>query len=262
MRIFSHGLLFSQDSAPGLPSALELQNSAPPTGEATATDSATQKPTEPEPLENDQAATTGNSGKSGLGEAVRKATAAITDRAKNIFKKSRGRWRKCRACDGQPGNPDCPECKGTGKLPNKNDSPGDEITSDVETATDGPGDLPPAGPAAGEIHPEGGNRFRRAVSSSIKSVFAILSAIVAGYADASEIDPDFTDKAIAKAMPKDDDIDAFNDDLDAVLKKHNVQPKNSEEWALAINGLKMAAPLAVLVFEFRRELRRKRKEGK
>lgn len=212
--------------------------------------------------QNDTAATTGNSDKGGLREAISKATAAISDGAKSIFKKSRGRWRKCRACDGQPGNFECEQCKGTGKLPNKNDAPAEGISGegldDDETQTDLPGTRPPVG----ENNSEGGNRFRRSVSSSVKSLYGILGAVVAGYADASEIDPDFTDKAIAKAMPSDEDIKNFNDDLDAVLKKRNIQPENCEEWALAINGLKMAAPFAVLIFEFRRELRRKRKEGK
>lgn len=262
MQIFSRGLLLNPESEPGLSPTNQPPTEATPNGGATATDSAPEIPPKPASPENDDTAKNGNSGKGGLGEAIRKATAAIGDAGKSIFKKARGRWRKCRACDGQPGNFECPDCKGSGKLPNKNDQPGDEQNPEPEKETVGTGDLSGAGQPSGPGNPEGGNRFRRSVSSSIKSVFAILSAIVAGYADASEIDPEFTDRALEKAMPKDEDIAAFNDDLDAVLKKHNVEPKNSEEWALAINGLKMAAPFAVLIFEFRRELRRKRKEGK
>lgn len=258
MRIFSHRTLLNPSSDPGLPPSADSQNSAAPTGAADATISAPENP----PIKNDETATVGNSDKGGLGEAVRKATAAIADGDKAVFKKARGRYRKCRACDGQPGNSDCEQCHGTGKLPNKNDQPGAENPADVETEISKATDLPPAGPAVVENNSKGGNRFRRSVSSSVKSIFSILGAIVAGYADAAEIDPEFTDKALEKAMPDEKAIADFNDDLDAVLEKHNIQPKNSEEYALAINGLKMAAPLAVLVFEFRRELRRKRKEGK
>lgn len=214
------------------------------------------------PPKNDENKGNPNSGDSGLGEAIRKATAAVTEGAKNIFKKSRGRWKKCRRCDGKPGTFECPDCKGTGKLPNKADAAVEEIPGEYLDGDETPADLPPVGPTAGEGNQEGGNRFRRSVASSVKSLFGILGAVVAGYADASGIDPEFSDKALAKAMPLDDDIRNFNDDLDAVLKKRNIQPENCEEWALAINGMKMAAPLAVLVFEFRRELRRKQKEGK
>jgi hypothetical protein len=264
----NHGMNFARqlltpDSAPGLPPITELSDSAKPTGEADANFSAPEIPIQPAP-KNDAPATVENSGKGGLGEAIRNATATITNAATGIFKKSRGRYRKCRQCDGKPGNEQCPDCKGTGKLPNKNDAPGvvEEIVGEIaESENSASVDLPPAGPAASAGDSQGGNRFRRSVSSSVKSLFAILGSVVAGYADAAKLDPDFTDAALKKAMPAEKDIEAFNDDLDAVLRKRGVEPKNSEEWALAINGLKMAAPLAVLVFEFRRELRRQREEG-
>lgn len=218
-------------------------------------------PQPPTPPKNDENPGNANSGNSGLGEAIRKATAAITEPIKNIIKNPRGRMRKCRACDGKPGNPNCPECKGTGKLPNKA-AVVEEITGEGLDDDETQIDLPPAGPTPSGGNQEGGNRFRRSVSSSIKSVFAILGAGLAAYADANEIDQDFTDKAIARAMPKPEDLDAFNDDLDAVLKKRNIHPENCEEWALGINAVKMALPMAALAIEFRRELRRKRKEGK
>lgn len=265
MRFTTDRRLLAPDSDSSL-SAANDSPSAAPTDPTTENNSAPENPTATNPpAKNDDSATNGNSGEAGILQKIRRASASVANLGGKMFAKAKGRPKKCRACDGQG----CEECGWTGKLPSKNDRPiseagdagGDsesEPVAENPASTDLPGDRPPVV----LDNPETGNRFRRAVASSVKSFFGILSAFVSGYADASGIDPDFTDKAISKAMPSDDDIAAFNDDLDAVLRKHNVAPKNSEEWALAINGLKMAAPFAVLILEFRRELRRQRKEKK
>jgi len=60
-------------------------------------------------------------------------------------------------------------------------------------------------------------------------------------------------------MPSDEDVLAFTDSLDVVLKKRNIEPKNCEELTLAIDGLNLVSGFPVLLAVFNAEIERKKK---
>lgn len=192
--------------------------------------------------------------KAGITEKVRAAAARVIGQAGFTFTKGRGRPKKCVECDGIG----CDSCGYTGKMPGKLDRPMPAEAPELPpadfqriTVVDAP--ALPAGPDTSVSA-----LFRRSCVASVKGVLGILKGIVGAYASAAGIAPAFTAKALAKADPDHEALADFTESLDVVLKKHNVQPKHAEEWALAINGARLVAPYALLIAEFKAEIHRNR----
>lgn len=80
--------------------------------------------------------------------------------------------------------------------------------------------------------------------------------------DAAELDRDFSDRALKKCEPSSEALDRWSDSLDAVLKKHNVEPKHSEEIAFAVNSVELLTPFGVLLAELKGEIRRRKEREK
>ena len=68
------------------------------------------------------------------------------------------------------------------------------------------------------------------------------------------------DRLAKKCEPNPQALSDFSDSLQAVLAKHNVQPKNSEEWALAINALEIASPYFFVLTELNEEIKKQSKQ--
>ena len=198
-----------------------------------------------------------DSPKIGLGEKIRRATRGLFDGAG--FKKGKGRPKKCRACDGVG----CAECNWTGVQPGKADVPisqGDDVerlpvASAPEVARV---EIPITGVDSPAVDSARASLFRRSVTSAARSLLKILTSIVRVYMDAAELDAKFSDRALAKCQPDGEALNRWTDSLDAVLKKHNCEPKHSEEIALAVNTAEMLAPFGVLLAEIKGEIRRRR----
>jgi len=224
----------------------------------------TEFPAVVQPSESNEPATRAkNPSENNLGQKIRRATASVINRAGQVFKKGRGRPRNCELCEGAG----CESCDFSGKQPGK---------LDVPISQGGPGGeikhVPPLQPAGGL--PEGSpmaaespapapdtsraSLFRRSVVSAARSIIKILTGIVRVYADAAEIDPKFTDRALSRCEPSADALDRWTESLDVVLKKHQVEPKHAEEISLAVNTAELLAPFGILIAEFKGEIRRRR----
>lgn len=87
----------------------------------------------------------------------------------------------------------------------------------------------------------------------------MIKGVLTIKADAAGIDREFTKKALEEALPGQREIDDFADSLDAVLKKHGVEPKSTEEINLAIDGLNLFTGFPLLLATFNAEIERKKK---
>lgn len=76
--------------------------------------------------------------------------------------------------------------------------------------------------------------------------------------DAAGLDGKFSDRALSKCEPTPEALERWTESLDAVLKKHSVEPKHSEEIALAVNTCELVAPFGILLAELKGEIRRQR----
>lgn len=107
--------------------------------------------------------------------------------------------------------------------------------------------LPPVDSASGGI------LFRKAAVACFKFCFTIASSIVGSQAKKTGYNDDEL-KALKKSLEP--DPDALKDtveSLDAVLKKHRIQPKNAEEWALAMNLCRLFSPHATAFMQLRKD---------
>ncbi len=100
--------------------------------------------------------------------------------------------------------------------------------------------------------------FRKSVVGAIKAAFGIVKKVFRIKAEAAGLDRDFVEKAIASADPDPGALEEFCDSLDALLKKHNCEPKNSEEISFGLNTLRLAAPWALTFSMLNAEIQRKR----
>lgn len=203
-------------------------------------------------------------GKAGVIEKMRSAAARVFTEAGFEFAKGRGRPKNCPVCRNKlPEKSACRACNGTGHVPGKLDG----AVSGVPplAAPDGlPADSPMHTPVAGLAAGAGGAvadlsgvaLFRRSVVASVKGALAMLGSCVGIYGRRAGCRPAFVAEKLKEAAPDEAALNDFTDSLDAVLKKRNIQPENAEEWALAVNGVRLLAPYGQLVFEFRQEVRR------
>jgi hypothetical protein len=197
--------------------------------------------------------------KTALGSKLRRLGAGVV--AKFKFRKGRGRPKKCRQCDGNG----CAGCDFTGYEPGKADATPDDVAR-VDALQPAPG-LPPDSPmSALAVAPLGDSvraaAFRRTVGAAVRGIFKIIRGLIFIKAKAAGIDNSFTERAVAEAFPKKEEIDAFTESLDAVLKKHGVEPKNCEEINLAIDGLNLCSGIPLLFATFNAEIERKKLEEK
>jgi hypothetical protein len=72
------------------------------------------------------------------------------------------------------------------------------------------------------------------------------------------LEKDFIDAAIKEGLPQKEQVDDFANSLDAVLKKHGVEPDNCEEWTLAIDGLNLFSGFPAMFAMFKEEIERKK----
>lgn len=205
------------------------------------------------PAENEQITASSSAPKAGVVEKIRAAASRVIGQAGFTFKKGRGRPKNCPACDGEG----CDACDFTGKVPGKLDKPAEQIPQPVPIRTS---EIPQTSfaPSTAVADSSRGEIFRRACKAAVKGCIEILKAVVSTYAGAAGVDAVFTRKALDKASPDDDALRDFTDSLDAVLKKHAVEPQHAEEIALAVNGARLLAPFALLLAEFKGEIARKR----
>ncbi len=120
--------------------------------------------------------------------------------------------------------------------------------------------VPPSNviPLPAATDPAGASLFRKAAVAAVKGVLAVFKQIIRIKAGAAGLDKEFTEKALRTAEPDPEVLSDFNESLELVMRKHNVAPKNSEEWALAINAGRLAAPFLLLFTTFNAEIERKR----
>lgn len=238
----------------------ETKSGAVPVESSPITATPTPTPQPITPLENEPTPAGNHPSENGLGEKLRRATAGLF--AKAGFKKGKGRPKKCRECGGDG----CDECNWTGKEPGRADVPisqGDGGELDLETAPEAAGiKIPVSGVDSPGVATARGELFRRSVTAAARSALKILTAVVRVYMDAAELDAKFCDRAISKCEPSGDALNRWSESLDAVLKKHNVEPKHSEEIALAVNTAELLVPFGVLIAELKGEIRRRKLEGK
>lgn len=215
-------------------------------------------PGTPRQTENEPPASKPVAAKTGLREKIRRATAGVISRAGQTFTKGRGRPRNCEECGGAG----CDVCAFSGKAPGKLDVPVEGV-GEIKSvpALSPPSSLPADSPMA-DSAPDSlrASIFRRSVVSAARSVIKILMAIVRVYAGAAEIDPVFTEKALARCEPSGEALDRWTESLDVVLKKHRVEPKHAEEISLVVNTVELFAPFGFLLAEFKGEIRRRREK--
>lgn len=188
--------------------------------------------------------------KVGLREKIRRATAPLWQAAG--LKKGKGRPKKCRNCDGMG----CPECNWTCIAPGKGD---ETLSLPLESQPENARvEIPIAGADSPAVDSARASLFRRSVTSACRSVLKILTGIVRVYMDAAGLDGKFSDRALSKCEPTPEALERWTESLDAVLKKHSVEPKHSEEIALAVNTCELVAPFGILLAELKGEIRRQR----
>jgi len=135
--------------------------------------------------------------------------------------------------------------------------------ADTGDAPDTPADTaqnPFALPVSASPDPGVGVLFRKAACAGVKATFGAANAVTRYFARRAELGDAFTDKLVKSLAPDPDALADFVESLDAVLKKHNWQPKSAEEWALAINFVRLMTPYGTAIAELRAEIRRKAKE--
>ena len=143
---------------------------------------------------------------------------------------------------------------GRGKDESEPDAPdlaAPNVPRGVTTNPVGSGTAPD--PAAASI-------FRRCCISSVKGVIDILNQVTRIFAGAADFDPKFTERAIATAEPDKEALSEFTESLDLVLKKHNVQPKHAEEFALAMSSVRLVSGYATMFALFKGEINRRRRD--
>lgn len=163
-------------------------------------------------------------------EKLRSAVSGVVEK----WKPGRGRPRK----DGQPKKSDIP------------------VESSAQNIPVAPAPAPAL--ASTPVYSPAAEIFRKSVVSAVKGVFGIFKDLVKIKARAAGIDEVFTAKTLKEAAPDDEKLNNFCESLDAVLKKHNAQPKNAEEISLVINGVSLISPMVLLLSTFNQEIERKR----
>ncbi|MFO1487970.1 MAG: hypothetical protein U1F65_05795 [Verrucomicrobiota bacterium] len=122
-------------------------------------------------------------------------------------------------------------------------------------------EAPAAGPAAPPADSAVASIFRRCCVSSVKSVIDILNGCTRIFAESADFEPKFIDRAIKTAEPTPEAISEFTESLDLVMKKHSVQPKHAEEFALGMAALNLGSGYAMMFAMFRGEIQRRRREA-
>ena len=115
------------------------------------------------------------------------------------------------------------------------------------------------GPVAASADPAVASLFREVCVGAVEGTLDFLNRITRVVAEFTGYEEKFIDRAITAATPAPKAVLRFTKSLDAVMKKHNVQPKNAEEWALVISAGNLVSGYGAMFLMFAAENKRRAK---
>lgn len=100
--------------------------------------------------------------------------------------------------------------------------------------------------------------LHRAIISGCKGFLGGLRDCVGIYGELAGLERKFVSDLCERAKPEAELLADFSEALEAVLRKYNVQTQYAPEIALAVAGARLGAPYALILWEIRKEIARKR----